>query len=90
LQLLRDVRAFQAAILREEGRPDTVVLACKLAAVGWSVTMRTALGGGAGQACFHNLRCAPPRLARQTGQRVLCANRSWGPFTAPVLNTGCD
>ncbi len=68
MQLLRDVRAFQAAILREEGRPDTVVLACKLAAVGWSVTMRTALGGGAGQACFHNLRCAPPRLARQTGQ----------------------
>ena len=85
LQLLRDVRAFQAAILREEGRPDTVVLACKLAAVGWSVTMRTALGGGAGQACFHNLRYAPPCLA-QAPQRVLCANRFLQPFTAPVFN----
>lgn len=49
------MRAFQAAILREEGRPDTVILASKLAAVGYRLTIRTALGGGAGRACFHNL-----------------------------------
>lgn len=55
LQLLRDVRAFLSAIVREEGRPDTVVLASKLAAVGYRLTIRTALGGGAGRSCFHNL-----------------------------------
>ena len=49
------MRAFQAAILREEGRPDTVILASKLAAVGYHLTIRTALGGGPGRACFHNL-----------------------------------
>ncbi|KAK9917886.1 hypothetical protein WJX75_009279 [Coccomyxa subellipsoidea] len=54
-RLLRDVRAFQGAILREEGRPDTVVLASKLAAVGYRLTIRTALGGGSGRSCFHNL-----------------------------------
>jgi hypothetical protein len=54
-QLLRDVRAFLSAIVREEGRPDTVVLASKLAAVGYRLTIRTALGGGAGRSCFHNL-----------------------------------
>ncbi|EIE20451.1 hypothetical protein COCSUDRAFT_57601 [Coccomyxa subellipsoidea C-169] len=55
MQLLRDVRAFQEAILREDGRPDTVVLASKLAAVGYKLTIRTALGGGSGRSCFHNL-----------------------------------
>jgi hypothetical protein len=54
-QLLRDVRVFQSAILREEGQPDTVVLASKLAAVGYKLVIRTALGGGSGRACFHNL-----------------------------------
>ena len=34
---------------------DTVVLASKLAAVGYHLTIRTALGGGAGRSCFHNL-----------------------------------
>ncbi len=55
-QLLRDVTAFQAAILAEEGAPDTVVLASKLAAVGYRLTIRTALGGGPGRSCFQNLR----------------------------------
>ena len=55
MQLLRDVRAFQGAILREEGKPDTVVLASKLAAVGYKLTLRIALGGGSGRSCFHNL-----------------------------------
>ena len=55
-QLLRDVVAFQATILREEGAPDTVVLASKLAAVGYQLTIRTALGGGPGRSCFQNLR----------------------------------
>lgn len=54
-RLLRDVRAFQGAILREEGQPDTVILASKLAAVGYKLTLRTALGGGSGRSCFHNL-----------------------------------
>lgn len=55
MQLLRDVRAFQGTILREEGQPDTVVLASKLAAVGYKLSIRTALGGGSGRSCFHNL-----------------------------------
>ena len=54
-QLLRDVRAFLTAIVREDGKPDAVVLASKLAAVGYQLTIRTALGGGAGRSCFHNL-----------------------------------
>ena len=45
-QLLRDVRAFLSAIVREEGKADAVVLASKLAAVGYHLTIRTALGGG--------------------------------------------
>ena len=32
-----------------------MVLASKLAAVGYQLTIRTALGGGAGRSCFHNL-----------------------------------
>lgn len=55
VQLLRDVKAFLSAIVREEGRIDAVVLASKLAAVGYHLTIRTALGGGAGRSCFHNL-----------------------------------
>lgn len=53
-KLLRDVRAFKKAVLREEGAADTVVLATKLANVGYTLTLRKALGGGA--ACFRNLR----------------------------------
>ena len=49
-QLLRDVRTF----LHEEREPDVVLLATKLSSVGYSVAVRTALGGGA--ACFRNLR----------------------------------
>ena len=43
-------------MLLEEGRSDIVVLATKLAAVGYQVAIRTAIGGGAGQECFRNLR----------------------------------
>lgn len=46
---------FQSAILREEGKPDAVVLASKLAAVGYKLVIRTAVGGGSGRSCFHNL-----------------------------------
>ena len=52
---MRDVRAFLSAIVREEGKADAVVLASKLAAVGYHLTIRTALGGGTGRSCFHNL-----------------------------------
>lgn len=76
-QLLRDVRAFHAAVLREEGRPDTVVLACKLAAVGYAVRIRTALGGGAGQACFHNLRCAR-QCCSSCCRYLSCRERKFG------------
>ena len=55
LQLLQDVRRFKAAVLKEEGSLDMVVLATRLAAVGYRVSIRTAVGGGAGQDCFHNL-----------------------------------
>ena len=41
--------------MREEGKADAVVLASKLAAVGYHLTIRTALGGGTGRSCFHNL-----------------------------------
>ena len=55
LQLLSDVRQFKAAVLQEDGRNDIVVLATKLAAVGYNVAIRTAVGGGVGQQCFRNL-----------------------------------
>ncbi|GLI70508.1 hypothetical protein VaNZ11_015416 [Volvox africanus] len=50
LKLLRDVRYF----MDEERDPDAILLATKLSAVGYSVNVRTALGGGT--ACFRNLR----------------------------------
>lgn len=53
-QLLRDVVAYTWSVLEEESGPDIVVLATKLANVGYMVTVRTAIGGG--QACFRNLR----------------------------------
>ena len=55
LQLAQDVQAFKAVTLAEEGCLDPVVLATKLAAVGYRVAIRTAVGGGAGQEAFHNL-----------------------------------
>ena len=42
-------------MLAEEGRQDIVVLASKLAAVGYRVSLRTAVGGGTGQEAFRNL-----------------------------------
>lgn len=55
LQLLRDVCWLNQATLREDGRLDIVVLASKLVNMGYKVAIRTALGGGSGQDCFHNL-----------------------------------
>ena len=55
MQLAQDVSAFKALVLAEEGRQDIVVLASKLAAVGYRVSLRTAVGGGAGQEAFRNL-----------------------------------
>lgn len=54
-RLLSDVQQFKAAVFEEEGRSDIVVLATKLAAIGYQVAIRTALGGGTGQECFRNL-----------------------------------
>ena len=55
LQLLRDVQHFVKAVMLEQGEQhcDTILLATKLSAVGYIVTVRAALGGGA--SCF---RCA--------------------------------
>lgn len=47
-QLLRDVRYF----LKEESDTDVILLATKLSAVGYSVNVRTALGGGGTAGCF--------------------------------------
>ena len=55
LQLTRDVRWLNHTAVTEDGKQDTVVLASKLVNVGYKVAIRTALGGGAGQECFHNL-----------------------------------
>ncbi|KAG2441490.1 hypothetical protein HXX76_003112 [Chlamydomonas incerta] len=51
-KLLRDVRYF----LKEESDTDVILLATKLSAVGYSVNVRTALGGGGTAGCFRNLR----------------------------------
>ncbi|KAK9814324.1 hypothetical protein WJX72_004060 [[Myrmecia] bisecta] len=55
IRLLRDVKRFREAVLEEDGRQDSVVLASKLHNVGYSVALRTAVGGGSGQDCFHHL-----------------------------------
>ena len=55
LQLARDVRWLNRATVREDGKHDSVVLATKLVNVGYKVRVRTAMGGGSGQDCFHNL-----------------------------------
>ena len=55
MQLLRDVCWLNHITLREDGKLDTVVLASKLVNMGYKVSIRTALGGGSGQDCFHHL-----------------------------------
>ncbi len=47
LQLLRDVRYFE----RDEPGMDAILLATRLSAVGYDVSVRNALGGGGGS-CF--------------------------------------
>ena len=54
-QLALDVRWLNQATIREDGRRDAVVLASKLVNIGYTVAVRTAMGGGPGQDCFHNL-----------------------------------
>ena len=49
------MRWLNRATVREDGKHDTVVLATKLVNVGYKVRVRTAMGGGSGQDCFHNL-----------------------------------
>ena len=55
MQLARDVRWLNHTTVMEDGRWDSVVLASKLVNIGYKVAIRTAMGGGAGQDCFHNL-----------------------------------
>ncbi|GAB4817681.1 hypothetical protein N2152v2_004727 [Parachlorella kessleri] len=55
-KLLRDVLAYKERILEEEEGFDVVTLAAHLSNVGYRVHIRTALGGGQGTDCFHNLR----------------------------------
>lgn len=52
--MLADVIDFKKASIAEEGTLDAVVLATKLAKVGYSVRIRRAVGGG--MDCFKNLR----------------------------------
>jgi len=54
-RLLDDVRYYKRALLREEGQVDIVLLASRLATVGYRVAIRRAVGGGRGQHCFRNL-----------------------------------
>ncbi|KAK9863089.1 hypothetical protein WJX84_010988, partial [Apatococcus fuscideae] len=51
MQLLSDVRRFKWACLEEEGACDNVVIATKLANIGYTVSLRTAIGGGQGTEC---------------------------------------
>ena len=55
VQISRDVRWLNHTTVREDGRRDSVVLASKLVNIGYKVAIRTAMGGGSGQDCFHNL-----------------------------------
>lgn len=57
MQLLRDVRCFIKSLLYEapdSPDADAVELASRLAAMGYSLAVRSALGGGS--SCFRNLR----------------------------------
>eukprot|EP00878_Enallax_costatus_P002300 GHUV01002475.1.p1 GENE.GHUV01002475.1~~GHUV01002475.1.p1 ORF type:complete len:344 (+),score=116.81 GHUV01002475.1:340-1371(+) len=53
LRLQRDVRRLMRLLSREDS-VDIVVLASRLALVGYNISVRTALGGG--PSCFRNLR----------------------------------
>lgn len=55
LQVLRDLSVLKRRMVREDGTWDVVVIASRLAAMGHQVALRTALGGGRGQECFHHL-----------------------------------
>lgn len=55
-RLMRDVRVIKAALLADEDELDVAVLATRLAALGYRVALRTAVGGGHGTTCFANLR----------------------------------
>jgi len=46
---------FNHTTIKEDGKHDTIVLASKLVNIGYKVAVRTAMGGGPGQDCFHNL-----------------------------------
>lgn len=54
-RLMRDAQYYSASVLEEEGSMCAVVLASKLAQVGYRVSIRTALGGGAGLKAFAHL-----------------------------------
>lgn len=56
LQLLRDVRLYKKILRVEDEEFDVVSLAARLSNVGYRVAIRTAIGGGHGTDCFHNLR----------------------------------
>jgi len=53
-KLLKDVRAFKRALVREGCASGAVVLALRLSLVGYQASVRQAIGGGS--ACFRNLR----------------------------------
>jgi uncharacterized protein (TIGR01615 family) len=53
-RLMSDVNSFRRVLLREGSELDTVELASKLSSFGYSVSVRSALGGGI--SCFRNLR----------------------------------
>ena len=53
--MLRDLSVLKRRLVHEDGTWDIVVIASRLAAVGHQVALRTALGGGRGQECFHHL-----------------------------------
>lgn len=55
-RLQRDVHLFLRVSESEDDHLDAVVLASKLSSVGYRCSLRSALGGGAGTSCFHNLR----------------------------------
>lgn len=83
-RVLRDVLWQKSVLVAEEGTLDIVVLAAKLANIGYRTAVRTALGGGKGQACFHNLHheflvvlpesAAPSRSHSSTGEAVRAAS----------------
>eukprot|EP00891_Asterochloris_glomerata_P001866 jgi/Astpho2/1866/Aster-00391 len=54
-RVLRDLSVLKRRMVREDGTWDIVVIASRLAAMGHQVALRTALGGGRGQECFHHL-----------------------------------